>query len=749
MAKCDFTLNNLTGDIAIILGEMGVKSPVMDGRFHRFGRKLDKSYIARTVLTNGVIYGFCRVFDFHGQEQWQIQQTEGGNAATAAKHFKKFNQDVATQYKEEQQTRYDEVKREANLKWLQLTDKGSSPYLERKGIADITAIDDGIRFGDGVIHISMIDEAGVMHSTQRIYDDGSKRYKGRKEGLIHIIRGEDVNTVYVCEGFSTGASIAAATAATVVVVFDAGNIDAGIFTAQKHFPESNFVIAADNDQWQKKATSPDRNTGRDKANKAGKKFGYPVIYPVFDERHEASKPTDFNDLYQLEGINAIRSQLQVDDNTDITASYGYSIMHGDEELTIKGLAMRVMERYQLISDYSGLVYQYNGRYWQGLPDNLLRKIIGTEDNASLDKPSRRDSVKKEIIDYALLDNVDASVHPNGVPWRQLPNSGNCVVFRNGVYHLDTGKLLPNKPDHYVDAIIPHRHNPTATCPTWMKCLEQWFGDAYEERALALQQFFGYIIMPHARYKKALICFGPPNTGKSEIGKILTRLVGDMGLCSLGFEQMDKSEALAQIKGKYLNLISEPDKQSLINDGNFKKLVSTGEAVTIRHLYHAAEIYTPFAKHVILCNTLPRWNDETDATKKRLLVVEFDRQFADHEQDPSLEGRLASEIEGIANWALAGAMQVHLMNGRFSQPSKSEALLSAHSIEQNPALCYLHEVGQPNELGSISLHEVYNTYKEQNRSTRIGMQYFSRLLKQGGVDVTDGRQPLIKGFSFYR
>lgn len=732
MAK--YPYQTIKGDIYASLRELGAINPTLDGRWHRFGKKMECSYIGRTTIIEDRTYTFCRVFNFYTGEAWQLQDSDDPNPKRLEKIRKDFNRRASASFVNEEAEYYQACKKEAAILWQQAAQVGGSEYLKDKGIADISEVDNALRYGDGVLYVSMVDEQGVLWSLQRIYDDGKKRYKGRKKGLIHIIRGEDVNTIYICEGYSTGASIALATQATVVVVFDAGNIEDGIYTAQKHFPESEFVIAADNDQFKKHESSPDVNTGLAKATQAGQKFNIPVVYPVFMDEDLDGHPTDFNDLHEIGGLDAVREQLDID-TPEVEQGYSYNVLHTeDSELSVKDLARKVMERHQLISDYSGIVYKYNGRFWQSMPENVLRKAIGTEDSAALDKPSRRDNVKKEIIDYALLDNIDPSLHPSGIPWRQLPNNGDCVPFRNGVFNLEDGKLYPNKPEHYIDAVIPHRYNATAECPTWMKCLEDWFGDAYEERALALQQFFGYIILPHARYKKALICFGPPNTGKSEIGKILTKLVGEKGMCSLGFEQMDKSEALAQIKGKYLNLISEPDRQSLINDGNFKKLVSTGEAVTIRHLYHAAEIYTPFAKHVILCNTLPRWNDETDATQKRLLLVEFTRQFADHEQDPTLEGKLEAEMEGIANWALAGAMQVKLMNGRFSQPERSKEILAQHSIEQNPALCFLHERAEETDGGSIELRSLYETYKDENRYTKIGVQMFARLLKQAKVDV---------------
>ena len=750
----DFTITKERCNVYDYMRAIDVVDFQVDGRFHRFGKKLEKSYIARKTIYKGEVYTFCRVTDFSEGTAVDLYQSDG-DAKNYSKAIALFNKKTKRQAEQSKIEYYEDCQREAAQWFSTLPREGSSDYLIAKQVADIASIDSGLRFNNGTIYISMIDENQNLWSCQRIFNDGKKRYKGKKNGLIHIIRGDDVDRVYICEGYATGASIYLATKATVVVVFDAGNLMDGTHCAAKHFPASDLIIAADNDQWKKSDNSKDINTGLKEAKRVGLKLNLPVIYPTFPEELASQRPTDYNDIHCLYGLEAVREQINIglglfSQQAD-QVNYDYRIQHAHdgEEYTIKELAKKVMSRYNLISDYSGLVYQYNGKYWRPLPENVLRKYIGQEDTEEADTPARRKNVASEIVDYALLDNVDPAIHPNGVPWRQLPNDGNCVVFTNGVYNLNDGRLYPNRPEHYMDAIIPHRYDEHATCPTWKQCLRDWFGDENDERALALQQFFGYVIMPHARYKKALICFGPPNSGKSEIGKVLSRLVGDNGFCSLGFEQMDKSEALVQIKGKYLNLISEPDKQSLINDGNFKKLVSTGEAVTIRHLYRQAETYIPFAKHVILCNTLPRWNDETDATQKRLLLVEFDRVFETHEQDKHMEVKLAQEMEGIVQWALAGTMKVNLMGGSFMQPTRSIETLERHAIDQNPAASFMFDTYKQVDNGSISLRKAWQAYINDRKYSKMSRRKFQELLETADIKVegTTNERRVI-GFSDY-
>ena len=71
---------------------------------------------------------------------------------------------------------------------------------------------------------------------------------------------------------------------------------------EKH-PEVKLIIAADNDRW---STLHDDtpNPGIHYAREAAKEVGAEVAIPDF--KHLSSKPTDFNDLRQMEGSRAVR-----------------------------------------------------------------------------------------------------------------------------------------------------------------------------------------------------------------------------------------------------------------------------------------------------------------------------------------------------------------------------------------------------------------------------------------------------------
>ena len=105
---------------------------------------------------------------------------------------------------------------------------------------------------------------------------------------------EDEKSIYITEGYATGASVHMATHVPVVITFDAGNLEPVIEELRKGYPNSPFIIAGDDDCWK------DRNIGREKAQEAALKYGCSFVFPSFKET--ASKPTDFNDLLVLEGL---------------------------------------------------------------------------------------------------------------------------------------------------------------------------------------------------------------------------------------------------------------------------------------------------------------------------------------------------------------------------------------------------------------------------------------------------------------
>lgn len=187
------------------------------------------------------------------------------------------------------------------------------PYLVRKGVQSF-----GLSVGrwkgyDNALLVPIRNTDGLITSVQAIFpnanaDLGRDRdylKDGQKHGCFHLIGGKPVGAkpvIIVCEGYATGASIHQATGHYVAVAFDSSNLKAVAQAMRKMAGHATIIVAADNDQWEK------GNPGATAAGKAAQAVSGLVATPEFDDL--TTKPTDFNDLHQMQGLEAVRKQIQ-------------------------------------------------------------------------------------------------------------------------------------------------------------------------------------------------------------------------------------------------------------------------------------------------------------------------------------------------------------------------------------------------------------------------------------------------------
>ncbi|MDD2389009.1 MAG: DUF3987 domain-containing protein [Desulfobacterales bacterium] len=173
-----------------------------------------------------------------------------------------------------------------------------NPYLKRKQVQP-----HGVKVDEqGRLVVPARDANGTIHTIERITPDGVKRFLlgGAKQGNFFEIPGS-TETVYIAEGFSTGATIHQATGHHTVCALDCGNLKPVAEVIREKHPNSKIILAADDDQWKP------NNSGLTAARAAADAIGARMVSPKFKDI--SSKPTDFNDLAYLEGIDAVKKQL--------------------------------------------------------------------------------------------------------------------------------------------------------------------------------------------------------------------------------------------------------------------------------------------------------------------------------------------------------------------------------------------------------------------------------------------------------
>jgi P4 family phage/plasmid primase-like protien len=411
------------------------------------------------------------------------------------------------------------------------------------------------------------------------------------------------------------------------------------------------------------------------------------------------------------------------------------------------VAERMIEAAPIKVDPVGLVWRYTGTHWVQATGAWLRAAA-----------HRAGGFNRDLREKAI-DQVKALTFDDGFAWNTTTETE--VACLNGVVDVLTGRRRDHRPGDMLERVVPHAWDPGAACPLWLECLVDWFGERGDGgEARALQQFMGYCILPHARFKKAAVLVGESDTGKSKVAEVARLLVGAEHTCHLPVEKMDDPKLLAVIVGKALNVVTEVTEGALLKDGGFKTLVSAEEPVLVDPKYHPSFTYCPAAKHLIACNHLPRINDPSRGVFNRLLVIPFGRVIPKDRQDPQLLAKLTLEAPGILTWALEGARQLIEANGVFEQPRAGDRFMADFSLDNNPAARFVQErmVSNKDSGGTVvwatPLSEMLRAFNAWQGGRRLSIRQLGSYLRRAGYVVkpvrfgTGGRQVAV-ALSGYR
>ncbi len=299
----------------------------IDGEIHRFsidskGSKKDEWYVAKYWLFREKLY-FCCSFG-----SWSLGRKEIFQSwKERNESFSRGEQEEIGQYikamqvvaEEERQKRQDEASDEAKEIWcnalIECPELGNhAAYLMAKNVKGYIA-----RFGKNLqgydsLIIPLINVEEDLRSLQFIsLSEEGKCFKsflpgGEKKGCFSVLGNlKEANAIFICEGFSTAASVYEATGIPVVIAFDCGNLDPVIKILREKYPMHWITIAADDD------VGNPNNPGRKAAENAAKKHGCSVFFPKFPEGYKLPSgeyASDFNDLHFHHGLEEVREQLQ-------------------------------------------------------------------------------------------------------------------------------------------------------------------------------------------------------------------------------------------------------------------------------------------------------------------------------------------------------------------------------------------------------------------------------------------------------
>ncbi|WP_263322419.1 toprim domain-containing protein [Endozoicomonas sp. Mp262] len=290
---------NYMRDVGLAYGEKKPVEPVFDGSLHRHHIEGDKR-----GSKNGFYIGFIHSLDATSGKMYACMSF--GSWRTGRKYIWRSNDTskLTTKQREAIQRQQEAAQKKYKAELMEVQRQAANESLKVWKAGDVVDVAHlyllcksvrayGIRQLRNTLLIPIRDINGKLTSIQFINAEGEKFFQtgGRTKGCFHRIGSPVDSTIYIAEGYATGATIHEVTGHAVAMALYASNLVDVAKNLRNKYPDYNLIIAADDDRFTV------GNPGVTYARRAADIVGAEVLIPEFPK--DASG-TDFNDLMQLE-----------------------------------------------------------------------------------------------------------------------------------------------------------------------------------------------------------------------------------------------------------------------------------------------------------------------------------------------------------------------------------------------------------------------------------------------------------------
>lgn len=301
-----------------------------------------------------------------------------------------------------------------------------------------------------------------------------------------------------------------------------------------------------------------------------------------------------------------------------------------------------------------------------------------------------------------------------------------INFKNGVFNIKTGELLPHDSSKPFLYCLPYEYNPDAKAEYFEGFLHE-ITLGREDLKNILLEYLGYIVSGEDYiFQKALILEGSGKNGKSTFINLIRMLVGGENCSNISIQKLEQNTfASSGLHGKLVNFSEEePPKTFSDTNGTFKNLTGDG-VVNAEYKYGDAFEFINRAKLIISYNEKPYIKDTSEGMLRRLLIVPFDYDLNKYPEkvNPHIKDDLEKELSGIFNLALEGYKRL-LKNKAFTKSKAVEEMVGAIHKNSDIVKAFLDDCVErtPDEEDYITYSDMYNNFvryfEDQNEGGKV-------------------------------
>ena len=312
----------------------------------------------------------------------------------------------------------------------------------------------------------------------------------------------------------------------------------------------------------------------------------------------------------------------------------------------------------------------------------------------------------------------------------LPVQEDRLHVANGTLFLD-GRFVPDK--EFCRNRLPVRYDPEAPQPVlWLRFLSELLE---EEDILTLQEYLGYCLIPSNRGQTMLLLKGSGGEGKSRIGIVMQKLLGNNQKNGCIAKVEHSPFARADLENELLMVDDDMKMEALKSTHYLKSLISAETPMDLERKgeqSYQGDIYVRFL--AFSNGDLESLYDHTDGFYRRQLILSVKRKPKDRVDDPYLADKLCAEAEGIFLWCLDGLKRLITNGYRFTESSQTRSNREDARQEADNVLLFLRSDGYirlkaDGAITSADLYDIYTRWCGDNACKPLSARTVSMTLKK--------------------
>ena len=325
---------------------------------------------------------------------------------------------------------------------------------------------------------------------------------------------------------------------------------------------------------------------------------------------------------------------------------------------------------------------------------------------------------------------------NRINRNKLEPDAKYINCKNGIYNIETEKLIPHSPKFYFINKLPINYKKDAKCPK----IEKFFTEVlYLEDIPLIEEIGGDILYREKTQHVAFIFLGGGRNGKGVMVNLFSTMLGEGNYSTRNLHEFISDKfAKGDLHGKMANFGSEVSSKC-IDDSADLLLITGGEPITGERKFKGTFPFRPYSTMIFNANQLPTHKDKSFAFYQRFVIVPYPNSFArgDTKTNPNLLKELTTdeELSGLLNIWIEGLKRVRGKND-FSYVDNDE--IPKYEKYAYPEYNYI-ETYLENVLDIyLPTDEVYDNYCKWAKENKFQVQTKSTFTRKIKTKLHDPR-----------